>query len=112
MRALTRLVPLLGSIILFGSVCHSASITGSVKDSEGAPFQGSFVEARNTKTQITVTVLTDSKGHYRIENLPAGEYRVQIKAVGYRTNPHTGVNLTPDQNTSVDISLEKGTVHW
>jgi hypothetical protein len=54
-------------------VCSAAAITGNVKGTDGAPFQGAFVEAQNTKTRITTIVLSDSHGRYRIEKLPAGE---------------------------------------
>ena len=87
-------------------------MTGTVKGVDGAPFQGAFVQAQNTKTKITVNVLSDSKGRYRIEQLPAGEYRVQIRAVGFTATPRTGVTLTADQNTSFDFALQKGMVHW
>ena len=70
----------------------AATITGSVTGADGAPFQGAFVEAQNTKTKITTIVLSDSQGHYRIPDLPAGDYRVQIKAVGFRADPRTGVS--------------------
>src|ERR1700686_1876893 len=112
MRSQLRLLALMSAIVLFGSVCHSATITGTVKDVDGAPSQGAFVEAQNSKTKITVIVLSDSQGRYRIENLPSGEYRVQIRAVGYRAEPRTGVNLTADQNTSLDFALQKGMVRW
>jgi virginiamycin B lyase len=79
---------------------------------DGAPFQGAFVEAQNAKTKITVNVLSDGQGHYRIDQLPAGEYKVQIRAVGYTVPPKTGVNLTADQNASFDFGLQKGMVKW
>src|SRR5580704_13858295 len=100
------------AVVLLGSVSYSATLTGTMRGVDGAPFQGAFVEAQNTKTKITVIVLSDSQGHYRIEKLPAGEYRVQIRAVGYRTDPHAGVNVTADQNDSIDFALQKGMVHW
>jgi virginiamycin B lyase len=112
MRSQCRLLPLIGLIVFLGSVCQGATITGTVKGPDSAPFQGAFVEAQNTKTKMTVNVLSDSQGHYRIEKLPAGEYRVQIRAVGYRTDPHAGVNVTADQNDSIDFALQKGMVHW
>src|ERR1700687_6109564 len=101
MRLQLRLLALVGAIVMLGSVCRSATITATVKGVDGAPSQGAFVEAQNAKTRITVIVLSDSQGRYRIENLPSGEYRVQIRAVGYRAEPRTGVNLTADQNHSI-----------
>src|ERR1700722_7940060 len=107
-----RILVLMCAIVLLGSITHSATLTGTVKGVDGAPFQGAFVEAQNAKTKITVIVLSDSQGHYRIEKLPTGEYRVQIRAVGFRAEAKTGVNLSADQTASFDFSLEKGIVRW
>src|ERR1700675_3325567 len=107
MRQKFKLLALTCAIVLLGSVCQGATITGTVKGVDGAPFQGAFVEAQNTKNKITMIVLSDSQGRYRIEKLPGGEYQVTIRAVGYRTDPRSGVNLTEDQNTSFDFALQK-----
>src|SRR6202158_2676422 len=112
MRLQLRLLALVSAIVMLGSVCRSATITGTVKGVDGAPSQGAFVEAQNTKTRITVIVLSDSQGRYRIENLPAGEYRLQIRATGYRTDPRTGMSLTADQSTSSDFALQNAPVRW
>jgi virginiamycin B lyase len=106
------LFSLLGLLVLLSSACYGATIAGTVKGVDGSPFQGAFVEAQNTKTRITVIVLSDSRGQYQIEKLPAGEYRLQIRAVGFRTDPRTGVNLTADQKASYDFALQKGVVRW
>lgn len=112
MRSQFRLLALLSAIGFFGLVGHSATITGTVKGVDGAPFQGAFVQAQNTKTKIAVNVLSDPQGRYKIEQLPAGDYRVQIRAIGYTAEPRTGVSLTADQNASFDFALQQGTVRW
>jgi virginiamycin B lyase len=133
MRLQHRVIALVSAIVLLGSVCYGATVTGSVKGVDGAPFQGAFVQAQNTKTKITVNVLSDSQGHYRIEKLPAGDYRLTIRAVGFSAAPgptHTDssgvfslgtqgeqdsrsrVSLTADQNAAFDFALQKGTVKW
>jgi virginiamycin B lyase len=112
MKSHSRFLGLLSLVALFGSVCSAATITGTVKGTDGAPFQGAFVEAQNTKSRITKIVLSDSHGQYRIPDLSAGEYRLMIRAVGFRTDPKTGVNLTGDQNASYDFALQKGVVRW
>ncbi len=83
-----------------------------MKGPEGAPFQGAFVEAQNTKTRVTVIVLSGSHGQYRIEDLPAGDYRLQIRAVGFRADSRTSVHLAADQQASYDFALQKGMVRW
>jgi virginiamycin B lyase len=111
-KRLSKTFALLGSVTLLASFSYGASIQGTVKGPDGASFQDAFVEAQNSKTKITTIVVSDSQGHYRIEKLPAGEYRVQIRAVGYKVDPRTGVNLAADQNASFDFALQNGTVRW
>src|SRR5271169_7230292 len=107
MRSLGKTFALLGLTVFISCACYGAKITGTVKGADGAPFQGAFVEAQNAKTKITVIVLSDSQGRYRIPDLAAGDYRVQIRAVGYRADPSSGVTLTSDQNASFNFSLQK-----
>src|SRR5258708_33482919 len=98
--------------ILFSSSTFGATVTGTVKGPDGTPFEGAFVQTVNTKTKISVSVLTDKQGRYRVENLPAGEYQVRVRAVGFTTDPHSAVNLTADQNISFEFALKQGTVRW
>src|SRR5450755_1477545 len=88
-RALTmqmsrRMLAMMGAGFLLASSAYGATVTGTVKGPDGAPFRGAFVQARNSKTKITVNVLSGKDGQYRIPNLPAGEYDVRIRAVGFQ----------------------------
>src|SRR5882724_1621777 len=112
MRLLNRLATLAGLIFICSLASRASTITGTVKGPDSAAFPGAFVEAQNAQSKITVSVLSDTLGHYRIENLPSGEYRVTIRAVGYRAEPRAGVNLTADQSASFDFVLQKGVVRW
>ena len=112
MQSRTKVLALLSLIALLGPACCGATINGTVKGVDGAPFPNAFVEAQNAKTRITVIVLSDGQGRYHIENLPAGDYRVTIKAVGYRADPRNAVTLASGQNASFDFALQKGVVHW
>ena len=80
---------LVGLIVLLSSVCRASTITGTL-----------------------VAVHSDIRGHYQIENLPAGQYRLLIGAVEYRTDSRTGVSVTADQHVSFNFSLQKGAVRW
>jgi virginiamycin B lyase len=112
MRMQNKLLALIVSVLFFGSTGYAATITGTVKGPDGAPFEGAFVQARNSKTRMNFIVLTDRQGRYHVENLPAGDYQVQIKATGYRSDPRSGVALTADQNASFDFALQAGPVRW
>src|SRR6476646_7267011 len=77
-------------LILSASFTYAASggsISGTVKGPDGAAFKGAFVRAQNAKTKITVNVLSDRAGAYRIQNLDPGDYRVTVIAVGYSSDP-------------------------
>src|SRR5260370_3818822 len=110
MRSISKLTALVSLVIIFSSSTFAATVTGTVKGPDGAPFQGAFVQAVNAKTRISVSVLSDKQGHYRVGNLPAGEYQVRVRAVGFTADPHSAINLTADQNASFEFDLKKGTV--
>src|SRR5260370_31849911 len=105
----------LGLGILCASFAYGgtdATVYGTVKDPSGAPFKGAFVQAQNTKTKIYESVLSDKQGHYQIPALTPGEYEVRATAVGYKSDPRTGVKLAAGQTSSLDFALEKGMIRW
>ncbi|HKD25109.1 MAG TPA: carboxypeptidase regulatory-like domain-containing protein [Xanthobacteraceae bacterium] len=112
MRATTRLMLGVGSIIAAMSGADAATISGTVTGPDGQPFRGAFVQARNLKTKITVSVLSDNNGRYRVENLLAGEYRLQMRAIGFKADPKSGITLAADQNATQDLALQQGMVRW
>src|SRR5262249_51534048 len=98
----------LGSVVaaVSGMACaDAATITGTVTGPDGKPFRGAFVQARNLTTKITVSVLSDNAGRYRVENLTAGDYRLQMRAIGFKADPKTGITLAADQNLTQDLAL-------
>jgi virginiamycin B lyase len=113
MRFLSRILGFSAAAVIgFSTLAPGATITGVVKGPDGAPFEGAFVLAQNTKTKISVDVLSAKDGRYAVENLPAGNYDLRIRAVGYKADPRTGVGLSTDQHTSVDFALQQGVVRW
>jgi hypothetical protein len=112
MKSASNLFGVLIACLFALSATQAATVSGSVKSPDGTPFRGAFVQAQNSSTRVLVSVLTDKDGRYRIENLPAGKYQVQVKAVGFRSDPRTDVNVTAEQNASFDFALQKGMVRW
>jgi virginiamycin B lyase len=112
MQSQTRFVGILGLALYLASSCYGATVSGTVKGQDGAPIEGAFVQTQNTKTKISFYVLSDHKGHYSVDKLPAGEYRMQVKATGFRAEPKSGVALTADQNAGIDFSMQPGIVRW
>ena len=112
MRPQSKFLVFLGLAVFLAASCYGASVSGTVKGPDGAPVQGAFIQAQNTKTKISYFVLSDGQGRYRAETLPAGDYRVQIKATGLRGDAKSGISLTADQNMPVDFALQTGPVRW
>ena len=105
----------LSFVMLVASLAYGApegTISGTVKDPTGAPFKGAFVQARNEKTKITVALLSDKQGRYRVQNLPPGEYQIRATAIGYKEDSRSSVQLAAGKPASLDFALQKGMVHW
>src|SRR5882757_3019684 len=100
------------ALLLAAPVADAATITGTVTGPDGAPFRGAFVQARHAGLKMTVSVLTDNQGRYVAENLPEGDYRVQVRAIGFKTDSKTGVKLATDQNAAFDFALAATPVRW
>src|SRR5258708_24800216 len=110
MRSMNRASFALAGI--FAIAAYGASVTGTVKGTDGAPFMGAFIVAENVQNKMTVTVLTDEQGKYHINNLPAASYNFTLTSVGYKADPHNAVKLTADQKASFDFAMQKGVVRW
>src|SRR5271169_4042899 len=111
MRAFCRALGCAIVVLLVATISYGSTISGSVKGPEGTPFRGAFIQAQNTKSKITVSVLSDKDGHFQVEGLAAGDYNVLVKAIGFKGNTHP-MTLTADQLASQDFALTKGMVRW
>src|SRR6266436_1511242 len=103
----------LGLAMLFSSLSYGApggTISGTVKGPDGSSFRGAFVRAQNEKSKITVSVLSDKRGEYRIQNLTAGKYQVRATALGYKSDPRADVTEDGAQPVSLVIAMQKGFV--
>src|SRR5579863_7637399 len=112
MRPACKSAAFIALVLFLASIAYGATISGTVKGPDGKPFKGAFVEAQDMDSRIATNVLSDKDGRYQIENLPEGQYQLMARAVGYRFEPRTGIQLVAGQNATYEIALEKGTVHW
>ena len=111
---MNSLMKVVGIALLLASTAYGASdgiISGTVKGPSGAPLRGVFVQARSVAiNNLTVSVLSDNQGHYRIENLSPGEYQIWAKASTYRSDPPEGVRAAA--GSSLDLTLKAKKVGW
>lgn len=104
----------IGVAFLFASLGQTAtkgSISGTVRGPAGEPFKGAVVRAQNQKTKITVIVLSDRQGKYRIPDLAVGEYEVRATTVGFKSDPRS-VSVNPAKTVILDFGLQRGLVRW
>src|SRR5499433_1149954 len=100
---------LLGSATVFAQGERGA-LNGIVTDQNGAVVASAEVSATNIETNIETKTTTTDAGVYRLSSLPAGKYKITVKAQGFQTAILNEVNLFVAQTLTVDIKLTAGQV--
>jgi len=88
----------------------TATLVGTVTDSQGAVIPDASLKATNLATGISHTSASGTLGDYRIEFLPVGDYTLTATAKGFRSTMQKNVHLIVDQTQRVDIALTVGSV--
>ncbi|HEX4407842.1 MAG TPA: carboxypeptidase regulatory-like domain-containing protein [Xanthobacteraceae bacterium] len=93
---------------VFTQPCRAQTLTGSVSSAEEGPMEGVLISAQKQGSPITVTVVSDDKGHFRFPDgrLSAGHYALRIRAVGYDLAGPQAVDLEGN-NAEVAVALRK-----
>lgn len=73
---------LFSAAIIFGQNSAS-SLRGSVTDPSGAIVAGAQVELKNGLTGFSNSRLTDARGEYQFQQIPAGEYTIAVSGKGF-----------------------------
>lgn len=79
---------------------NTASVSGKVVV-ENKEMQQAFIELLKTKYKTQ----TDSLGHYKIENIPAGNYKIQVTSLGQKTIIKNSI-LKEKENLILDFELK------
>ncbi|HSY48669.1 MAG TPA: carboxypeptidase regulatory-like domain-containing protein [Thermoanaerobaculia bacterium] len=84
----------------------SGSINGQITDSSGGVLPGVTVTATNADTGQTRTTVTDNTGHYSLNLLPPGIYRVdaELSGLGKSSSPKVTVLLGNDTKTDLKLA--------
>ena len=94
-------------LLLASRLSAAGVVTGYVTDEEG---QGiSEVTITLSSNHMPETAITDADGHYRIEDLEAGEYSISTRtAQNYVEQSQSGIAVTDGQETVIDLTLRPG----
>lgn len=88
------------ALMASGLTCAQTTLEGTVKDQTGLPVANATID---TYGPARHTVRTDREGHYRIDNLPTGKYRLTAVAEGFALRE---LEVDPATGKPIDISLD------
>lgn len=113
MLGLYAVLVLLGVGLLSGVRAQTStvgSISGTVRDPQGAAVPKAEVVIQEEATGQTRTVRTDDDGDYSAQSLPVGRYTVSVSPQGFKKTVATGVEVHVSDRVVVDLNLEVGQV--
>src|SRR5947208_3269980 len=84
---------------------RNTSLTGHVKDPQGANLPGASVTLYARERNFSLTTTTDSTGTYGFEKLAPGEYLVEAEAEGFASASAQRVVVERGQTSILDIPL-------
>ncbi|MGE0130672.1 MAG: carboxypeptidase regulatory-like domain-containing protein [Blastocatellales bacterium] len=93
------------SLNIASSQSQPGTITGTVKDPNGAVVADARVTVRNEATGATRDAATDSQGRFKVEGLASGGYNITIKRDGFKT-AERAVAIESGKTATVEIKLE------
>jgi len=86
----------------------TGTITGTVKDTQGAVVTSASVKATNVDTGLSRSSATTADGAYLIQYLPVGTYLVEVNAAGFKRFVQENLVLNVDQTRELDLILAVG----
>ena len=107
-----RFFAFMSVIILVAATAHAqstATVQGTVLDTQKAAVPGATVVVRNTATGAERTLVTDATGNFAAASLPPGPYQVEVSLQGFQTQTRE-VTLQVSQTRQLDIEL--GVAAW
>ncbi len=86
------------------------SIGGVVSDQSGALVPGATITITNVDRKTSDTVVANESGLYTKERLIPGTYEVKAELQGFKTAVFSGVRVSVDTQTKLNIKLDLGSV--
>src|ERR1051326_659865 len=88
----------------------TATLQGTVTDSKGAVIPNATVTVKNKNTSFERTAQTDTNGNYQIAALPVGNYSIEVKVEGFKTQVADSVTLEVAKTVVQNFQLDVGAV--
>lgn len=87
-----------------------ASISGTVKDTQGAVVPGVSISAVQDETGVKTTAQSNEVGFYSLQALAVGPYSIRVEHAGFQTQVQNGIVLTTGQTLESNFVLKIGSV--
>lgn len=97
------------SVLAFGQAI-TASLTGIVRDQQGAAVPSAKVVLTHVQTGRTWDLATAEDGVFLAPSLPVGTYTLSVEAGGFRKYTQTGILLQVNEAVRNDVVLTVGAV--
>ena len=81
------------------------SITGTVKDQDGANVSGAKVALVHSQQAVLRTTSTDANGHFNFDNVAVGSYEIRITQAGFGTQ-RVSAQVSAGKTAELNITLE------
>src|SRR5207247_3764499 len=98
------------AVVICGGQSLDTGILGTVTDPNGAVVPGASVTISDAATGLVRTVTTGQEGGYEVRYLRPGNYAVEVRATGFRSERRTAINLQISQLARIDVTLLVGEV--
>src|SRR5215470_430492 len=100
--ALASCIPSVGQVL-------KGSISGTVVDPQGAVVSGAQVKATQTGTGNVLTTKSDNAGLFRFNLIPAGNYKVEVSAQGFKNVVQNDIIVAAGRDSGLgDVPLSLG----
>lgn len=85
-------------------------LVGTITDPTGGIVSGATVRVVQPDTNWTLQTQSNADGNYSLNELPRGEYRLEVTSSGFKQFLRRGIQLSVGQQARVDVTLEVGSV--
>jgi virginiamycin B lyase len=112
---MTTVAAVLSALTDFGASAAEAgmlpALSGQVSSAEEGAMEGVVVSARKDGSTITISVVSDDKGHFGFPaaKLEPGHYTLKMRAVGYDLDGSPAAEVTAGHAATVALALKKTT---
>src|SRR5215471_9982818 len=89
----------------------TGSIAGVVRDRSQAAVAGARITVTNVQTNLSEEITSGADGSFHFLALPAGSYRLNAKASGFKPYTATDITLQVNDQLKLDIVLDVGAVN-